>query len=88
MSSAAPTVEVGKRRNGVAGEYIYVATVTYPDEKPEHVTFQSSVYGPPIVMVTDVLADGVFVSERVLERIGSDLTPEWIHAFFAPRDES
>ena len=82
MSTDAPNVTVGKRQNGVAGDYAYVATVTYPGEQPERVTFQSSTYGPPIVMVTEGLPGGVFVSERVLDRCGRTLTPEWVQAFF------
>ena len=78
----APTVTVSRRRNVIAGEFRYTATVTYPGEPPEKVTFQSSDYGPPIVMLTAGMPGGVFVSGRVLDRIGSKLTPEWVRAFF------
>lgn len=85
-TSAPTTVIVGKRKSGIAGEFSYTAQVTYEGEEPGYVTFTSSVYGPPIVMTTDTFE--VFVSQRVLDRIGSKLTPEWVRAFFAPRDES
>ena len=82
----APTVTNIRRHNSVAGEYAYTATVQYPDEDPSTVTFQGSVYGPPIVMVTPGNPRGVFVSDRVLDRIGRKLDPAWVRAFFAPRD--
>jgi hypothetical protein len=78
---------ISRRINGVAGEFAYRVTVSYPGEDDAVLTFQSSEYGPPIVMVTPGIPGGVFISQRVLDRIGSKLTPEWIRAFFAPREE-
>lgn len=82
-----PTVEKITRHNGVAGQYSYTAIVTYPGEEPERVEFIGSVYGPPIVMVTNFDTQR-FVSERVLERIGNTLNPEWVRRFFTDEKEN
>lgn len=84
--STAPDVLSIKRTRGIAGEYSLTASIQYPGESPEHVTFTSSTYGPPVVMSTEGIPGGVFVSQRVLERIGSTLDEAWVRAFFAPRD--
>jgi truncated hemoglobin YjbI len=76
-----PVVGAIKRRNGVAGQYALTATVTYPGEGPEQVTFYGSAYGGPIVMQTPS-GHQVFVSNRVCDRIGATLSPEWVRAFF------
>jgi hypothetical protein len=76
---------ISRRINGVAGEFAFRVTVSYPGEDDRIVTFQSSDYGPPIVMTTPAQPRGIFISRGVLDRIGSKLTPEWIRAFFAPR---
>lgn len=80
-----PTLGPIRKQNGVAGEYGYTVAVTYPDEETSTVTFLGSVYGPPIVMVTPGLPKGVFVSDRVLDRLGRKLTPEWVRGFFEPQ---
>lgn len=82
----APVVTDIKRVNGVADQVGYTATVTYEGEDPSLVTFTGSVHGGPIVMVTPGNPRGVFVSNRVTERIGSTLSPEWVRQFFAPRE--
>jgi hypothetical protein len=70
-----------KRHAGIAGDYSISVDVQYPGEQSERVTFVSSVYGPPIVMLMP-RGQQVFVSQRVTDRIGSKLTPEWVRAFF------
>jgi hypothetical protein len=77
-----PTISNVKRNNGIAGQYTVSATVQYPGEAAETVTFVGSTYGGPIVMVTP---SGVqtFVSADVVDRIGATLTPEWVERFFA-----
>ena len=77
-----PTVLAVKRQSGIAGEFGYAVTIQYEGEPAETVQFVGSVYGPPIVMVTP---SGIqtFVSERVLDRCGRKLSPEWVRRFFA-----
>jgi hypothetical protein len=65
---------------GVAGQYGYSVAVTYDDEPTETVTFISSVYGAPIVMITPGNPGGMFV--RNPERFG-EFGPEWVRRFFA-----
>lgn len=77
-----PTVTNIRRRNGVAGQFQLSATVQYPDEPASIIVFVGSVYGPPITMITPSGAQ-VFVSDRVLDRIGRTLNPEWVRQFFA-----
>lgn len=81
MSSPGPTLGKIKRHNGVAGQFALDVPVTYPGEDTSVVSFVGSTYGGPIVMVTP---DGhqVFVSARVTDRIGSELTPTWVQRFF------
>ena len=80
-----PIVTKIRRYNGVAGQFGYSALVQYEDEPAKTVDFVSSVYGPPIVLITP---DGfqIVVSNRVTERLGSTLNPEWIRQFFAPKE--
>lgn len=75
-----PQVTNLKQHKGIAGQYEISATVQYPDEPAETLTFVGSVYGGPIVMVTP--NGQTFVSQSVTDRIGSTLTPEWVHRFF------
>lgn len=76
-----PTIKSITRESGIAGQYAYRAVVQYPGEEPCAVRFVGSVYGAPIVMVTD--SGQTFVSRAVLDRIGRTLTPDWVRAFFA-----
>ena len=78
-----PDVLSIKRQAGIAGDYSLTASVQYPGEAPSSVTFIGSTYGGPIVMVMPA-GQQVFVSQRVTDRIGSTLTPDWVRAFFAP----
>jgi len=66
------------RRSGVAGQIAYGVTVTYPGEAPSALTFVGSVYGGPIVMVTD--AGQTFVEYPA--RFGR-FSPTWVRRFFA-----
>jgi hypothetical protein len=49
-----PTVTKLFQRKGVAGQFAVQATVTYPGEDPRVVEFVGSVYGGPVLMVTDL----------------------------------
>jgi len=82
-----PTILNIKRHAGIAGQYSLSAVVQYDGEPAETVEFVGSVYGPPIVMVTPA-GHQVYVSDSVISRIGSRLTPEWVRAFFGEGDES
>jgi len=53
-TTAAPTVTKLFRRKGVAGQFAIQGTVTYPGEEPRVVEFVGSVYGGPVLMVTDL----------------------------------
>lgn len=71
-----------KRHAGIAGQYELSATVQYPGEEPERVTFVGSTYGGPIVMRTES-GQEVFVSADALSRIGYKLDEAWVRRFFA-----
>jgi hypothetical protein len=83
MSTYGPEILSVKRSAGVAGQYQLTAMVQYPGEAPEATRFVGSVYGGPIVMVMPSGAQ-VFVSDRVTDRIGTELTEAWVRSFFAP----
>lgn len=78
-----PRVLEVKRAAGIAGSFSYRVRVQYPGEAPEVSEFVGSVYGGPIVLVLPSGAQ-TFVSSRVTDRIGRELTPEWVARFFAP----
>jgi hypothetical protein len=84
MTTDGPIVTNIKRHAGIAGNYSITADVEYPGEAASRIEFVSSVYGPPIVMVTPA-GHQVFVSSAVTDRIGSRLTLEWVRAFFGPQ---
>ena len=48
-----PTVTKIFSRKGVAGQFAVQATVAYPGEEPRTVEFVGSVYGGPVLMVTE-----------------------------------
>lgn len=77
----APAVGRVIRHAGVAGQYALSTTVAYPGEPATVVTFTSSTYGGPIVMITPSLPRGIFVTAP--ERFGSTLSPDWVRAFFS-----
>jgi hypothetical protein len=78
--SDSPSVQVGHRIDGVAGQYAYSVTVKWPDEAAVHVRFTGSIYGGPII-VSGALLD-MPISQGVLDRIGRTLSPEWIERFY------
>jgi len=71
------TIDSIKRTNGVAGQFSYTATGTMYEE-PYTLTFTSSSYGGPIVMITQS-GTQTFVSQP--ERFGPALTEDWVRAF-------
>lgn len=77
-------VRVGRRINGVAGQYAYRATVTYvledgtgQTESTFTGTFWSNVYGGPIYA-----PGGHRVDTVVLDHIGRTLDLGWIARFY------
>lgn len=77
-----PTVRrISRRANGVAGQFAYNVLVSYDDAVPTIVTFTSSIYGAPVVMLTPSCPEGIFVTDA--DRFGPELNREWIGKFFA-----
>lgn len=70
-----------KKTGGIAGQIRYTAVVRYPEEDNSTVSFVGSVYGGPVVMVTEGFPDGVFVSQATRDRCGK-FGPEWVKKFF------
>ena len=54
IETVTPTVTKVFQRKGVAGQFAVQCTVTYPGEEPRTVEFVGSVYGGPVLMVTDL----------------------------------
>ena len=67
------------RHSGVAGQLAYSVAVTYSGEGATVVTFTSSTYGGPVVMVTPGTPRGVFVTDA--GRFG-EFGPSWVRRFF------
>lgn len=85
---------IGRRHNGIAGQYSYDVTltyrypsfiangVTYPETTETHdVSFVGSVYGSPIVVVSHNWE--IVVTDW--RRFGDTLNPDWIRSFYADR---
>lgn len=79
-----PTVTVGRRINGVAGQFAYNATVTYLDSEPETVTFLGTVYGSSVTLLNSDNVYGLWVTEP--SRFGEELSPAWIRAYYGPQE--
>lgn len=79
---ARPVVHNARKGYGIAGQVEVTALVGYPGEAPRHVTFVTSVYGGPVVMVTGV--GSTFVDHDVSERCG-EFGVEWVMRFFGTR---
>lgn len=85
VTMTTPLVNDIKRDPGIAGQYSITARVIYPGELPETITFVGSSYGGPIVMITPS-GQQVFVSRAVTDRLGEQLSPEWVRGFFGERE--
>ena len=53
MPQVKPVLKKTVVHNGLAGQFSVVAAVQYPEEEIRLVTFVGSVYGGPVVMVTE-----------------------------------
>lgn len=75
-----PTINTMTRRKGIAGQFAIDVSVTYPGENAMNIGFVGSIYGGPIVMVTEREPRGDFVSNP--SRFGAILNEDWVRAFF------
>lgn len=73
-----PTLIKINRTNGVAGQFALAAHVSYPGEEPRIVEFVGSLYGGPVLMVTD--HGHTWVSDP--DRFGT-FGKTWVKRFFA-----
>jgi hypothetical protein len=78
VNADSPHIHHVRKRAGIAGQFQVDARVSYPDEAPRDVSFVGSVYGGPVVMVSD--GREIFVSDP--GRFG-DFGTEWVRRFFA-----
>jgi hypothetical protein len=79
QTTDSPTVTSVHRHAGIAGQFSVSASVQYPGEAPESLTFVGSVYGGPVVMV---LPSGVQTFVNDPERFG-EFGEAWVRRFFA-----
>lgn len=75
-----PEIVSIRKQRYIAGRVAYTATVSYPGEPDSCVSFLGSVYGGPVVMVTEAEQDGQFVTDP--NRFGR-FGPDWVRQFFA-----
>jgi hypothetical protein len=78
MPDDSPHIYSARKQPGIAGQYAVSARVGYPDEPPRDVTFIGSVYGGPVVMVSD--GRETFVDDP--GRFGK-FGEAWVRRFFA-----
>lgn len=72
-----------RRVNGIAGQISYSVQVTYPGEQPRLVSFVSSTYGGPVVMVSRPFGQ-LFVTDP--SRFGQ-FGPTWVRRFFTTGED-
>lgn len=77
-TATAPVVTKVFQRKGVAGQFSVQATVTHPGEDPRVVEFVGSVFGGPVLMVTDL--GETWVTDP--GRFGT-FGKAWVRRFFA-----
>jgi hypothetical protein len=77
-TQVSPTLSNLRRYNGTAGQFSLAVEVTYPGEDTRTVEFVGSVYGGPVLMVTD--AGQTWVTDP--GRFGS-FGKVWVTKFFA-----
>jgi hypothetical protein len=73
-----PTVTHIQRHSGIAGQFSVSATVAYPYEAPETITFIGSTYGGTVVMVTPYGAQTFVTDPGRFGIFGTD----WVRRFF------
>ena len=73
----APTeIKIGRRINGVAGQYAYNVDVTYPGQAAYRTTFVGNIYGGPVT------TGSYWIDRAVVERCGGKLSPRFIRNFY------
>lgn len=78
MTTATQVLNV-RKTSGCAGQVQYTAVVRYSGEDNSTVSFVGSIYGGPVVMVTEGFPEGIFVTDP--SRFGT-FGPEWVRQFF------
>ena len=76
-----PTIKIGRRINGVAGQYAYDVTVTESGNPPYRTAFYGNVYGGGVYVHLDY--GWVLIDRAVVERCGGKLSPQFIRNFYA-----
>jgi hypothetical protein len=71
-------VSVGSKQTGVAGQYGYLAMVTYSDQSYHEVLFSANDETLP----APVFAGQVRIDKAVADRCGLRLTPAFIRKFY------
>lgn len=77
-----PTVKIGRRINGVAGQYAYDVTLTESGNPPYRTAFVGSVYGGGVYVILPEFRQ-VRIDRAVVERCGGKLSPQFIRNFYA-----
>lgn len=77
------TVKIGRRINGIAGQYAYNATLTESGNPPYQTTFVGSVYGGGVYVIFPESFGQVRIDSAVVERCGGKLSPQFIRNFYA-----
>jgi hypothetical protein len=78
ITDDAPHIYFVRKQAGIAGQFQVNARVGYPDEAPRDVSFVGSVYGGPVVMISD--GREIFVANP--GRFG-EFGEGWVRRFFA-----
>lgn len=68
-----------RRHTGVAGQFSYTASVTYPGEDTNQMAFVGDAYGDHVIMVSPSGAQTTVVDPC---RFGDELNPGWVRRFF------
>lgn len=74
------TVQSITKTAGIAGQVRLTAAVQYPGEDTSTVSFVGSIYGGPVLMLTEGFPEGIWVRDS--GRYGDKFDPEWIKRFF------
>lgn len=77
---AGPEILSITRTTGVAGQVAYAATVQYPGEPRQAVTFVGSVYGTPGPVV--FIMDGMQAFVIDASRFGEAFDTSWVRRFY------